>query len=231
MSALYDAAFFAVVLTLGAYALGTLVHRKWRQAWLHPLVVATVLVIAVLALSGVGYERYLAGASWISALLGPATVALALPLHRQFGLLLRNKTAIFAGIAAGALASLLSVVVLALVVQLPCDLLLSLLPKSITTAIGVEMSARIGGIPAITSAAIVFTGIEGAVLARPLARLFRITEPVAHGLAIGASAHAIGTARALEFSELTGAISSLAIVLSGLLTVLVIPPLLPLLAG
>ncbi len=231
MSALYSSAFFAVVLTLGAYAIGMLVHRKLRLALLHPLVVATVLVIAVLAISGIGYDRYFAGASWISALLGPATVALALPLHRQFDLLTRNKAAIFAGIAAGALASLLSVIALAMLAQLPRDLLLSLLPKSITTAIGVEMAERIGGIPAITSAAIVFTGIEGAVLARPLARLFRITEPVAHGLAIGASSHAIGTARALEFSELTGAISSLAIVLSGLLTVLLIPPLLPLLAG
>jgi|LSQX01.3.fsa_nt_gb predicted murein hydrolase (TIGR00659 family) len=230
MSAFYTSAFFAVVLTLGAYAVGMAVQRKIRIALFHPLVISTVLVILVLGLTGIGYERYFEGASWISALLGPATVALAVPLNRQFDLLVRNKTAILVGIAAGTAASLTSVVLLSLATALPQDLLLSLLPKSITTAIGVEMSTRIGGIPSITSASIVFTGIEGAVLARPLARLFRITDPVAHGLAIGASSHAIGTARAIEISELTGAISSLAIVLSGLLTVLLIPLLLPLLS-
>lgn len=229
MSAVAASPFFAVVVTLGAYALGMAVQRRLRFALFHPLVVATALVVGFLLLSGIGYAEYYAGSSWISALLGPATVALAVPLNRQLDLLLRNKAAILAGIAAGVVASVAGIALLSVAAGLPRELLLSLLPKSITTAIGIEMSARIGGIPSITSAAIVVTGIEGAVLARPLARLFRITDPVAHGLAIGTSSHAMGTARALEISELTGAISSLAIVLAGVLTVLLIPLVLPLL--
>ena len=221
--------FFAVLLTLGAYAIGAWVQKKLPFALFNPLLVATILVIAVLSLTGVTYESYYQDTSWISSLLGPTIVAFAIPLDRQFRLLLENKTAILVGIAAGVLSCLISVALLSMLLQVPRDLMLSLLPKSVTTAIGIDISAKIGGIPSLTSAAIAFTGIQGAVLARPLARLFRITDPVAQGLAIGTSAHAIGTSKAIEISELTGAISSLAIVLAGLLTVVLIPLMLPLL--
>ncbi len=223
MSAFYTSAFFAVVVTVGAYAIGTEIQKRVRITLCNPLLIASILVIAFLALTGIRYQDYSEDVSWITALLGPTIVALAVPLNRQFDLLLRNKAAILAGVAAGTAASLISVMLLSAAMGLPRDLLLSMLPKSITTAIGIEISARIGGIPSITSAAIAITGIGGALLAKPLARLFRITDPIAHGLAIGTSSHAMGTSKAVEISELTGAISGLAMILAGLLTVLVIP--------
>jgi putative effector of murein hydrolase len=179
----------------------------------------------VLGLTGIGYERYFRRSFLDLRTAGPATVRARGPAQWQFDLLLHNKTAILVGIAAGVAASLISVILLSIATALPQELLLSLLPKSITTAIGVEMSSRIGGIPSITSASIVFTGIEGAVLARPLARLFRIiTEPVGARIGDRGPLPTRSEPRArIEISELTGAISSLAIVLSGLFDVLLIP--------
>ena len=226
-----SAAFFTVVLTLGTYAIGAFIQKRIPLTLFNPLLISTILVIGFLSITGVSYKEYYANASWISALLGPTVVALAIPLNRQFHLLSQNKAAILVGILAGTTACLASILLMGLAVHLPHGLLLALLPKSITSAIGIDISAKIGGDPSITLAAIAFTGIGGAILARPLARLFRITEPIAHGLAIGASSHAMGTAKAIEISELTGAISSLAIVLAGLLTVILIPLMLPLLGG
>ena len=227
--AFYPGAILMVVVTLGAYAFGTFVQKHLRYTLFNPLLIATVAVIVFLRLAGIEHGVYSRDVSWITALLGPTIVALAIPLHRQFDLLMRNKAAILAGVAAGTAASLLSVILMSVAAGLPHELMLSLLPKSITTAIAVEITEKIGGVPSITSAALAFTGIGGAILARPLARLFRITEPMAHGLAIGTSSHAMGTSKAVEISELTGAISSLALVLAGVLTVIVIPLILPLL--
>lgn len=228
-SAFYPSAFFMVVVTLGAYAIGMYIQKRLRHTLFNPLLIATVLVIVFLLLTGIDHGAYAQDVSWITALLGPTIVALAIPLNRQFDLLMRNKAAILVGVIAGTAASLLSVILLSIAAGLPHELMLSLLPKSITTPIAVEITTKIGGIPSITSASLALTGIGGAILARPLARLFRITDPMAHGLAIGTSSHAMGTAKAIEISELTGAISSLALVIAGVLTVIVIPLILPLL--
>ena len=210
---------FAVVLTLGAYELGLWLQKKLKSPLCNPILVAVILVVAVLPLTGVTPGAYQEGCEAFSWLLTPATVCLAVPLYEQIKVLGKNLPAIFAGVLAGTAASLLCVVVLCRVFAMEEPMLASLLPKSITTAIGMVVSREQGGVENITVAVIVLTGVFGNLMASPLCRLFRLTDPVARGVAIGTSSHAIGTARAMEMDDVTGAVSGLSIAVSGVLTV------------
>lgn len=216
---LQNSLFFGAFASIGAYMLGVFIKDKLKLAILNPLLIAIVLLIAFLAVFHLDYEVYSESAAYLSYLLTPATVCLAVPLYQQLEILKKNWVAIVCGIAAGTLAGLGSVLGLAALFGLSHEEYVTFLPKSITTAIGMGVSQELGGITAITVAVIILTGIQGNIMAEAILRLLRITEPVACGLAIGTSAHAIGTTRAMELGETEGAMSSLAIAVAGLITV------------
>jgi predicted murein hydrolase (TIGR00659 family) len=211
--------FFGVVISLIGYEIGLFLKRKLKKALFNPLLVAILFVMAFLKIFHVDYQTYNEGAESISYLLTPATVCLAIPLYRQLELLKSHKKAIFFGITAGVLASLFSVLGLSVLFGLTHEQYVTLLPKSITTAIGMGVSEEAGGLVTITVAVIIITGVFGNMTAEFICKIFRIEEPVAKGIAIGTSAHAVGTAKAMEIGEIEGAMSSLSIVVAGLLTV------------
>ena len=215
---LTESVFFGAWISLAAYEAGLLLKNKFRLAILNPLLTGVVLVIALLVFFKIDYVYYQESAKYISYLLTPATICLAVPLYQQVETLKNHKKAIAGGITAGVLTSLCSVFVLAKLFSLTHEQYVTLLPKSITTAIGMSVSRELGGIETITVAVIILTGILGNVLAEFLCKICHIQEPAAKGLAIGASAHAIGTAKAMELGETEGAMSSLAIAVAGLMT-------------
>lgn len=218
---LQDSVFFGVFISLITYEIGVLVRRKWNIAVFNPLLISIALIILFLTVFHVDYKTYESGAKYLSYFLTPSTVALAVPLYEQIEPLKRNWKAILAGIFAGALTSAVCVLALSVLFGLTHEQYVTLLPKSITTAIGMGLSEELGGIVAITVAVIVVTGVIGNMFAEVICRLFRITEPVAKGIGIGSAAHAMGTTKAMELGEVEGAMSSLSIAVSGLLTVVV----------
>ena len=211
--------FFGAFLSIGTYLLGMMIKRKFRLAICNPLLISIALTIAVLVLTGVDYGTYNESAKYLSYFLTPATVCLAVPLYQQLEQLKSNWKAILGGILSGVLTSLVTMLVLAKLFGLGHAEYVTLLPKSITTAIGMGVSEELGGYVTITVAVIVITGVFGNMIAEAVCRLFRIREPIARGIAIGSAAHAIGTARAMEMGEIEGAMSSLSIAVAGLLTV------------
>ena len=220
---LTDMLFFGAVLSLLAYEFGLLLKRKLKMAIVNPLLIGILSVIGILLLFRVDYEVYNASAKYLSYLLTPATVCLAVPLYEQLSLLKENKKAVAAGILSGVLAGLAGIWSLSKLFGLSKELYVTLLPKSITTAIGIGVSQELGGISTITVAVIIITGILGNVIAEFIFKVFCITEPIAKGLALGTSAHAIGTAKAIELGQAEGAMSGLAIAVAGILTVIGAP--------
>lgn len=217
---LCNSAYFGVTVSLIGYGAGIMLKKKFKYAFLNPLLISIIFVIGVVMLCGVDYESYENSAQYLSYLLTPATVCLAVPLYQQMTLLKKNLAAVACGILAGVLASLGSVLLLAFLFGLEHDVYVTLLPKSITTAIGMGVSEELGGLVTITVAVIIVTGVIGNVIGEAVCKLFRIYEPIAKGLALGTSSHAIGTAKALEMGEVEGAMGSLAIAVAGLLTVI-----------
>jgi predicted murein hydrolase (TIGR00659 family) len=208
-----------VLVSILAYEFGVFLKKKLGLAICNPLLIAIIVVILILAVTGIEYDDYKQGADLLSYLLTPATVCLAIPLYEQIQLLKDHAKAIFAGILSGVLTSLISILVMSLLFGLSHEEYVTLLPKSITTAIGMGVSEELGGIVTITVAVIIVTGILGNVIGEQVCRLFKIEEPIARGIALGSSSHAIGTARAMEMGEIEGAMSSLSIAVAGLLTV------------
>ena len=212
-------AYLPLALCIGFYLLGMVLRRRLNSGLINPLLVAILLCIAFLQISGMPYATFAEGAEPLSLLLTPATVCLALPLYRQWHFLRKYPGAILCAVTAEALTSMGTILLLCRLLSLEHSMYMTLLPKSITTAIGMGVAEELGGIVTITVAVIVVTGILGNLLGDVFCKVFRLTHPVAKGLALGPSAHAIGTAKAMELGEVEGAISSLAIVLSGLITV------------
>ena len=218
---LTNSVFFGAVISLVAYEIGILLKKKFKLAIFNPLLIAVICVMAVLVLFHIDYNTYNEGGQYISYLLTPATVSLAVPLYRQIELLKNNIKAVAAGILSGVLASMVGVYILARAFHLNSQLYVTLLPKSITTAIGMGVSEELGGYVTITVAVIIITGVFGNIIGEVVCKIFRINEPIAKGLALGTSAHAIGTAKAMEMGEVEGAMSSLSVAVAGLLTVIV----------
>lgn len=212
--------FFGVVVSLVGYQIGLILKKKFKNPIFNPLLISIIFVMIVLLACNVEYEHYNEGARYISYLLTPATVCLALPLYQQMELLKSNIKAISIGVVAGVLSAMVSVLVLAKLFGLNHSEYVTLLPKSITTAIGMGISEELGGIVTITVAVIIITGVLGNIIGEVVCKIFRIKQPIAKGLALGTAAHAIGTARAMEMGEVEGAMSSLAIAVAGLLTVI-----------
>lgn len=214
-----NSAFTGVAISLLAYLLGAYLRKKFRCNFLNPLLLSIAFTIIVLVVAHVDYDVYNDGAQYISWFLTPATVCLAIPLYEQMELLKKNFKAVIAGILSGVLTSLLTVFVLALLFHLTHAEYVTLLPKSITTAIGMSVSEELGGYVTITVAVIVVTGVLGNILGEAVCKIFKIEEPIAVGIALGSSSHAIGTAKAMELGEIQGAMSSLSIAVCGILTV------------
>lgn len=214
---------FPLALTFGTYQIGLWCQKKWKSPLLHPILIAVSLTIGVILLFGIDLEVYQAGTAGISWLLTPATVCLALPLYKQVKVLKKHLPAILTGILAGTFTSLVFIFVLCKLLSLDDSLTISLLPKSITTAIGMVISEDAGGYSSLTAAAIIVTGILGNLTGSMLCKLFRLTEPIAQGVALGTASHVVGTSRANELGELQGAVSSLSLAIAGIITVIVFP--------
>lgn len=211
--------FAGVSLSLIAYMIGAMLKKKLKLGFFNPLLISIVISILVLLVGKIDYDTYNEGAKYLSWLLTPATVCLAIPLYEQWELLKHNYKAVLLGLLAGTVTSLTTVFVLAKIFGFSHEEYVTLLPKSITTAIGMGVSEELGGYVTITVAVIIITGVLGNMFGEGICRLCRITEPISKGLAFGAASHAIGTAKAIELGEVEGAMSGLAIAVSGIMTV------------
>lgn len=222
MEALTQSIYFGIALSLLCYQLALLIKSKVKSAIANPLLVSVIIIIAILLAFGIDYDAYYNGAKYISFFLTPATVSLASPLYRQLTLLKKYPKAIFGGITAGVLTAMVSIFFLSLAFGLNHEQYVTLLPKSITTAIGMGVSEKMGGIATITVVAIAVTGILGNMIAEFVCKVCKIEEPIAKGLAIGTASHAMGTTKAIEMGEIEGAMSSLSIVVAGVMTVIAV---------
>ena len=217
---LSNSIFFGVLLCLLSYQAGVFLRQKTKIAAFNPLLISIIIVIFVLVMFNIKFEDFYKGSKYISFLLTPATVALAIPLYSKLALLKSNFKAIMSGLIAGVLTSLISIFVMSLLFGLSHENYVSMLPKSITTAIGIGVSEELGGISTITTAVIIVTGVFGNVSADIVYKVFNIKNPIAKGIGLGSSAHAIGTSKALEMGETEGAMSSLSIAVAGIITVI-----------
>lgn len=220
---------FPLVVTLGSYQIGLWCQKKVKHALCNPLLIATILAIVILKVTDFDLQLYQSGVSGISWLLTPATVCLAVPLYEQLKVLKKHLPAIIVGIAAGVAVSLISILVMCRLFRLDDVVTISLLPKSITTAIGLALTEQSGGITALTTIAIVITGILGNLSGSALCKLLKISDPIAQGVGFGTASHVIGTSRAMEVDPLTGAVSSLSLAVAGILTAVLFPLVLMLL--
>lgn len=212
--------YWGLTLSIGAYLFACWLKQKTKLAFLNPILVSVIVIIAFLLGVGIDYDTYNKGASYLSWLLTPATVCLAIPLYKQLHLLKKHGAAVAVSIISGVATSAVSIFLMCRVLGLSHAHYVTLLPKSITTAIGMGVSEELGGLVTITVAVIIITGVLGNVIAEAVCKIAKIEEPIAKGLALGTSAHAIGTAKAMEMGPVEGAMSSLAIAVAGLLTVI-----------
>lgn len=215
-----NSAFFGVFLCLATHQIGILLKRKFKLAILNPLLLAIVFCILCLYLFDIPYDKFNASAKHISFFLTPATICLAVPLYEQLDLLKHNYIAIISGIVSGVFFGLLSILGLSVLFGFDHQMYVTLLPKSVTTPIGMGISHQLGGIVTISVAVIIMTGIFGSVVADWLFKIFKIKNKIAKGIALGCASHAIGTAKAIEYGDIEGAMASLSIAVSGLLTVI-----------
>ena len=223
MTSLLSIGILPVVLTLFAYQFGVQCQKKFKSPVCNPILVGMVLVILFLSITGMDRKSYQDGVKNLSWLMTPATISLAIPMYEQFQALRKNLNAIAAGVAAGTVSCLIMVLVLSLLFGYERSLTVSLIPKGITTAIGMTLAELYGGTPSIATLAIVITGILGNMFGPYFCKWFGITHEIAQGVAFGTSSHVIGTAKANELGPLTGAVSSLSLVVSGLLTAILFP--------
>lgn len=222
--AVFSSPFFGITLSLAAYCIGVKICRRTSLAICNPLLISYLIIIPTLLLAGIPLEWYENGGDLIDMFLSPATTVLALTIYRQRELVRRHLLAIAAGTLAGCITSITTVYAMCRLLSLDEIVTVSLLPKSITTPMAIAVSQSLGGIGSLTVLAVIFTGILGSILAPLLTKVFRIRDEVVQGIAIGASSHAVGTGKAIEMGEIQGAMSSISLVTSGILTVLVSIP-------
>lgn len=223
MQVLTNNVLFGLVLSLAAFEIGIFINRRTRMPILNPLLIAIVITICFLFALNIDFDTYNKGGQFINMFLGPSTVVLAVPLYKQLDLLKKNAKAILAGIFIGSLIGIFSIIGVSYLIGLNSTIIKSLVPKSVTTPIGMSISNQLGGMVSITVLAIIITGIMGAVLGPTICKIFRIKDKVAVGVAIGTASHAVGTSKALELGEVEGAMSSLSIGIAGIMTVVIAP--------
>lgn len=224
-----DTPIFGVVMTVVFFNIGVYLQKKTKSPACNPLLLAIIGIIIFLGITKIPYENYKIGADCINFLLGPVTVVLAIPLYKQFDLLKKHFIEIIVGIVSGIVVSLGSVMIIGKLTNANIDIINSLIPKSITTPMGISLTNTLSGIESITVVSIILTGILGAIVAPTVFKMGKIKHPVAKGIALGTSAHALGTTKALEIGEVEGAMSSLSIGIAGIITVIVVPIILNLL--
>lgn len=220
---LLSSTFFGVSISLLTYFFGMFLRKKFDYAIVNPLLISAILTIAFLLIFDVDYDTYNQGAQYLSVFLTPATICLAVPLYRQLEVLKKNVVTVLVPISCGVFAHAVTLIALSNLFQIEEVLTLSLLPKSVTTPIAVGICHELNGIEVVTIMGVMIAGISGAVFGPIICNLLKIKEPIAQGLGIGSASHAIGTSKALEMGELQGAMSSLAIVVTAVLNVIVVP--------
>lgn len=220
---LINSSYFGFAITVIIYLLGVKLKDKTKISLLNPLLTSSLVIVAILLLGNIKYETYNNGAKYISYFLTPTTVCLAIPLYKKLKVLKENWLAIISGICAGVLANAVVIVILVKLLGMSNELGTSLLPKSITAPIAIGVVDELGGISSITVFAVILSGALGAVIAPSMFKLLKIKEEVSQGLACGTASHGSGTSTALELGEVQGAISGLAIIVTGLITTFVVP--------
>ena len=218
MTVLLESPFFGIALSTIAYCIGVTIQKKVKSPLCNGLILAGILIIAVLVAFDIPFDAYYKGGTMIQMMLGPATACMAVSIYSKWDLLKQNLLPVLLGCLAGAVTAVISVLVLCRLFVLDDVMTLSMLPKSVTTAIATVLSEMQGGVGSITAIAVIITGIGGNIMAPLLVKLFRLTDPVAIGLGLGTCSHAIGTAKALEFGETEGAMAGLAMSLCGVIT-------------
>ncbi|MDD3141995.1 MAG: LrgB family protein [Lachnospiraceae bacterium] len=221
MSSIFKSPLFGISLTIIAFVIGTLLSKKIKSPLVNPLIVATILCVTVMKVFGISYKDYMVGGQFISMFIVPATAVLGLSIFRQKKILKEQFFPIIVGCGLGSMLSMGSTVVLCQLFHIHQEILHSLLPKSITTAIAMDLSAQLGGIPSVTMLAVLLCGIFGAIINPILIKLFHITDPVAIGVGMGTASHAVGTAKAIEMGEIEGAVSGVSIGVAGICTVII----------
>lgn len=218
-----DSVFFGMILSLVAYKVGFEIQKKYKKVFLNPLLISIVIIIGILTAAGIDYETYQQGAKYLSYFLTPVTVCLAVPLYKQLQVLKENVVAVMISIFLGCLSHAGILIAIAALFHMENQLLFSLMPKSITTAIALGVTNELGGIQGVTVIGVMIAGISGAVVGPSILKAVGVKEPIAQGLALGSASHAIGTSKAVELGEIQAAMSSLAIVVTGILTVVIVP--------
>lgn len=216
---LCESIYFGIAITIITYYVGIMARRQFKIVIFNPLLISIILLIAILLIFDIDYSLYNQGAEYLSYLLTPATICLAIPLYEQYKLLKKNSTAILIGITSGVITSLTTIFAMAILFKLNHYEYITLLPKSITTAIGISLSQELLGNVSITAASIMITGLFGNITGKTICKFCKINNPIAKGIAIGTSAHVMGTAKAMEMGEIEGAMSSLSIAVAGCMTV------------
>ncbi len=218
-----ESVFMGIALTLGAYWIGMELRKRFNYVLVNPLLIATGIVCLFLVVGKIDYNNYNLGAKYITFFLTPVTVSLAIPMYRQLKQLQKHFFAIILSVFSGAVACAAVIFGLSILLHVKSDVYYSLLPKSVTTAIALPISSENGGIESITVMALMISGLLGGVFVSSICKIARIIEPEAIGLACGSASHVVGTSRAMEIGELEGAMSSLAIVVTGIMTVFIVP--------
>lgn len=219
MDIFVDTVYWGVLVSVGSYILCDRIQKKKHLIFLNPLLFSTVFTILFLIIFNIDYDVYYERADYLNFLLSPATVCLAIPLYEQISVLKRNIKAIFCGIMSGVLASMGSILAFSIIFGFSHEMYVTLLPKSITAAIAMGVSEEMGGISSLTVPIVIMTGITGHIISEKVCKIFKITEPIAKGIAIGSASHAMGTTKAIEMGEIEGAMSSLSIAVAGIITV------------
>ncbi len=225
MNNLFNDYAFGIILTLGVFIFSLKLKKRFNYSIVNPVFISLIIIIILLYLFDIDYETYNKGGQFINMFLGPATVVLAVPLYRQFKILKKNFVAIIPGILVGSIVSIVSVFFTSKFFNFEDTIIKSLLAKSVTTPIGIAVTEQLEGVSAISVFSIVITGITGALIAPMVCKILNIDNGIARGVGIGTSSHALGTSKALEMGEVEGAMSSLSIGISGIITVIIANPL------
>lgn len=221
MSELINQPSFGFSLCMLSYIIGLYIKNRFKSTLLNPMIIAALIIALVLWIFKIPLESFMAGANFVAMFLAPATAALAVSMYRQFEVIKKNWLPITVGCTVGAVSALLSIILLCKAFNISEDITASLIPKSITTAFATKLSEQLGGMVPVTMAAVMVTGVFGAVAAPFMIKLFKVDNPIAAGLAIGASSHALGTTKAIEIGEVEGTLSGIAVGLCGLVTVFI----------
>lgn len=220
--AIFNPAFF-IALSLGAFYIGLVIQKKTKSLFLNPILIAMALIIAFLEVFHIDYETYHENSKIIDFMLQPAIVCLAIPLYQQMKRIQQQLIPLLVSSLVGCIVGVVSVVLIAWAMGAPKEIILSLAPKSVTTPIAMEVSRSIGGIPALTSCVVIFVGIFGAIFGYFILKKSRVSSPIAQGLSIGMSSHAVGTSKSMDISASFGAFSTLGLILNGVFTAILTP--------